>query len=302
MEDYYQTLELTPQATDEEIEVAYRSLSKEYHPDKLPPGTPEKAAKYIEEKFRYINEAYLVLSDPEKRRVYDLRDRSENKPQLGSESVSYFDPERLQAVAQRLDTLEQTIEQEYQANIGEIDRSVKSQLEILGYKEDAIQGETLLTKLWLSALFTFLAAGGWWLMTVGNSFLWWIGLVWGLTMLVMVVSTIILPTLNQASEQKLRPIREKAEADKLNATKDRDRQLATIEQHQEERIEFFRSMPSETITEQYISVLSDEDLFYLLQGIQKRTDSENLNENLANAAKIAAGVGLLAALFGLGLP
>jgi predicted membrane protein len=134
----------------------------------------------------------------------------------------------LQVVAQRLDTLEQTIEQEYQANIGEIDRSVKSQLEILGYKENAIQGETILTKLWLSALFTFLAAGGWWLMTVGNSFLWWIGLVWGLIMLVMVVSTIILPTLNQASEQKLRPIREKAEADKLNATKDRDRQLATI--------------------------------------------------------------------------
>jgi hypothetical protein len=61
-------------------------------------------------------------------------------------------------------------------------------------------------------------------------------------------------------------------------------------------------MPSEMMTEQYISVLSDEDLFYLLQGIQKRTDSENLNKNLANAAKIAAGVGLLAALFGLGLP
>jgi hypothetical protein len=57
-----------------------------------------------------------------------------------------------------------------------------------------------------------------------------------------------------------------------------------------------------TIAEQYISVLSDEDLFYLLQAIQKRSHSKNLNENLANAAKIAAGIGLLAALFGLGLP
>lgn len=63
--DYYQLLGLKKGATPEEIKRAYRKLAVKYHPDKNP---GDKAA---EEKFKEINEAYAVLSDPQKKAQYD---------------------------------------------------------------------------------------------------------------------------------------------------------------------------------------------------------------------------------------
>lgn len=63
--DYYQTLGLKKGATSEEIKRAYRKLAVKYHPDKNP------GDKSAEEKFKEINEAYAVLSDPQKKAQYD---------------------------------------------------------------------------------------------------------------------------------------------------------------------------------------------------------------------------------------
>jgi DnaJ-class molecular chaperone len=63
--DYYATLGLTKTATDKEIKQAFRKLARKFHPD-VNPG--DKAA---ETRFKEINEANEVLSDPEKRRKYD---------------------------------------------------------------------------------------------------------------------------------------------------------------------------------------------------------------------------------------
>ncbi|SRR6266852_4307570 len=63
--DYYKTLGVSKNATEKEIRQAYRKLARQYHPD-VNPG--DKAA---EEKFKEINEANEVLSDPEKRKKYD---------------------------------------------------------------------------------------------------------------------------------------------------------------------------------------------------------------------------------------
>jgi curved DNA-binding protein len=63
--DYYQVLGVPKTATPEEIKKAFRRLALQYHPDKT------KGDKAAEEKFKDINEANEVLSDPEKRRKYD---------------------------------------------------------------------------------------------------------------------------------------------------------------------------------------------------------------------------------------
>ena len=62
--DYYEVLGISKGASDAEIKKAYRSLAKKYHPD----VNKEAGA---EAKFKEINEAYEVLSDPQKRQTYD---------------------------------------------------------------------------------------------------------------------------------------------------------------------------------------------------------------------------------------
>ncbi len=64
--DFYKLLEIERNATLEEIKSAYRRLAKQYHPD-LNPGD-----KDAESKFKYLANAYQVLSNPKQRAMYDL--------------------------------------------------------------------------------------------------------------------------------------------------------------------------------------------------------------------------------------
>jgi curved DNA-binding protein len=63
--DYYQILGVPRGASDADIKKSFRKLAREYHPDVA------KDKKKAEEKFKEINEAYEVLSDPDKRKKYD---------------------------------------------------------------------------------------------------------------------------------------------------------------------------------------------------------------------------------------
>ena len=63
--DYYKILGVSKDTPQEDIKAAYRKRSKQFHPD-LHPDDPKAKAK-----FQLLNEAYAVLSDPEKRKKYD---------------------------------------------------------------------------------------------------------------------------------------------------------------------------------------------------------------------------------------
>jgi curved DNA-binding protein CbpA len=65
-QDYYEILSITPDASANKIKEAYRKLALQYHPDR------QQANQDANEKMKEINEAYAILSDPIKRREYDI--------------------------------------------------------------------------------------------------------------------------------------------------------------------------------------------------------------------------------------
>lgn len=67
MENHYHTLGVSFRATPDEIKTAYKRLALLYHPDKNP------GSKYHEEKFKQVSAAYQVLSNPDKKNLYDIK-------------------------------------------------------------------------------------------------------------------------------------------------------------------------------------------------------------------------------------
>ena len=85
--DHYETLQISPNADPETVQRVFRILAQRFHPDNQETGS--------EARFREIHEAYLVLSDPEKRAQYDSRHDTARKERwrfaaLGSPDDSDF--------------------------------------------------------------------------------------------------------------------------------------------------------------------------------------------------------------------
>ena len=82
--DYYDVLGLSKDASDTEIKAAYRKLARLYHPDVNKAGDAE-------EKFKEVNEAFQVLSDPQKRGAYDRFGHAAFQPGGGTGGVGFGD-------------------------------------------------------------------------------------------------------------------------------------------------------------------------------------------------------------------
>ncbi|XP_050304454.1 dnaJ homolog subfamily B member 6-like isoform X1 [Anthonomus grandis grandis] len=86
MVDYYRVLEVPKTATTVEIKKAYRKLALKWHPDKNTDNVDEATKK-----FKEISEAYEVLSDDSKRKIYDARGSRNNASRSSRNYRSYFD-------------------------------------------------------------------------------------------------------------------------------------------------------------------------------------------------------------------
>ncbi len=83
-EDFYQVLGVQRHANESDIKKAYRRLAMKYHPDRS-----EGKSDTDEENFKKVNEAYAVLSDKEKRAVYDQYGKEGLQGQFGSNTFSF---------------------------------------------------------------------------------------------------------------------------------------------------------------------------------------------------------------------
>ncbi|XP_017839329.1 dnaJ homolog subfamily B member 6 isoform X2 [Drosophila busckii] len=92
MVDYYKVLDVARTATDGEVKKAYRKLALKWHPDKNPDNLEE-----ANKRFRELSEAYEVLSDEKKRRIYDeygkdgLGDRAQSRSHARHHYTQDFD-------------------------------------------------------------------------------------------------------------------------------------------------------------------------------------------------------------------
>ncbi len=81
--DYYQTLGVSRDASQQDIKAAFRKLAAKHHPDR----NPDDAG--AEDRFKEINEAYTALSDPEKRKIYDQYGTTGNVPPFAQQGGGF---------------------------------------------------------------------------------------------------------------------------------------------------------------------------------------------------------------------
>lgn len=82
----YDILEINPEATEQEIKKSYFKLSKVWHPDRNPPEDKEKATA----KFQEISDAYNILSDADKRKLYDTTGMTDQNNNHGFDPADLF--------------------------------------------------------------------------------------------------------------------------------------------------------------------------------------------------------------------
>jgi tetratricopeptide (TPR) repeat protein len=94
---YYQILNISKQASEEDIKKAYFQLARKYHPDRFGRSTPAAERVKIEDVFDKITKAYRTLTDRELRKVYDIKTPAAGADDKGKDAFKYADTKFRQA-------------------------------------------------------------------------------------------------------------------------------------------------------------------------------------------------------------
>lgn len=129
MDNYYEILEVSKNASKEVIEKAYRVLAKRYHPDLQ----KENNKKIAEEKMKLINEAYETLSNDEKREKYNIQLKEIERQKYVNENNKYNNEEYYeeQNLSKEEIKQEEILQRQYQE---EKERIYRNHLRSLGYR------------------------------------------------------------------------------------------------------------------------------------------------------------------------
>lgn len=107
--DPYQELEISIEASEEEIKIKFRSLANIHHPDK---GGDE-------EKFKRVKEAYEILSDPIRRKAYDMSGDAESNLQIRNTALEHIE-HMLNTIVPNFDSESGDLVQEMRNQVGQI--------------------------------------------------------------------------------------------------------------------------------------------------------------------------------------
>jgi len=324
-DNYYQILEISPQATKAEIKAAYYQLAKELHPDKLPPHTPERAKKLVEENYKKITEAYSCLNDPDKRKEYNRRhgyaDRASeyttsDRPSRQSNNSNntrdrkstrdrpenWLDADRIRLAAESLRLKIATIEREAQircdAKTHKLERELSSILSKINYKGDISRIQSMPDKAQsIKNGFLIGIVGFSILFFIRDYFIGFIGIILIFYGLFKIVYGIQMKKGYHEQVLKAKIIYQELAIARAKALKEKNEEILIYKHQIDKRILYFQRIPLASINKEFFTGLSAEDQVLLLVSIQGHQDP--LNRELQDILKIVLGLSSFAALLGL---
>lgn len=322
MDDYYQLLGLSPQASKAEIKAAFLQLCKEYHPDKLPPGTPEKARQLVEEHFKKINEAYQVLSAQEAPPTFSRptdpawQAEAEHPPQTPPYYRDIFNPQKMNRVSERLEEEGYEIELVYQRRLQDIQQTINQRMGALGMQTRDLNAMTrqgkasivifygILTVLSLAVLQGIL-------IVIRQAWVNQIPILWLILALLFLVALIgifgfgfmaikscFIPVVPQAIFNQAQQINQELKNATTKANLNRLEVKQLWQRKLRQQIDFYKSMPIHKLTADYVATLDAEHQFLLLQALRERPDFGQLEQSLRDLAQITISMGIMNMLFG----
>ncbi len=328
MNEYYELLGLSPRASKAEVKTAFLSLCKEYHPDKLPPGTPEKARRLVEEHFKKINEAYQVLSEQEPPPQHPVNapvsrtpdqawhPQPAPEPETPPQYRGIFNPRDMSNISEKLEHERQEIELEYQRRLKEIHQTMQRRMTALGLHQghlQAVTGQGKITFVTLYSLLVLLCMMLMSFMAAQLPRLWLIRfplfrpLIYLLILAaclglvgfgIMAIRALMMPVVSQAIFNQAQQVKRELHQATTKAQLQRTEAQNQWQRNLRQQIDFYKTIPIFTLTLDYVERLEPEHQFFLLQALRERMDFVQMEPELREVAQITISMGIMNILFG----